>query len=78
MMLPPASNALGMRLHSPRDESGDLDHIVDIAHLVEHCRVIGVILPLSVNNELVLQERHREHGAQTAGRTMDGWCFDVD
>ena len=33
MMLPPASNALGMRLHSPRDEGGDTDHIVDVAVL---------------------------------------------
>ena len=33
----------------------DLDHVVHVAHLVEHGRVVGVVLPLAIHNELVLR-----------------------
>lgn len=32
-----------------------LDNVVHVAHLVKHGRLVGVVLPLAVHNELVLR-----------------------
>lgn len=36
-----------------------LNDVIDIAHFVKHSRLVGVVLPLSIDDEFVLQARRQ-------------------